>query len=452
MVWRKTGTSLLSVVMLSVCGAAQTGKSAMRGGGAPPPKTAAAGETAAPARLDALRAEGFEALYNLDYERARAKFKEVARLFPDHPAGPQFLAAALWLKTLNESRRLQASLYNTEGFYAKAKEQTDPKVVAEFRELAAQAKSLAQARLKRDPKDTEALYYYGATEGLKAAFAGAVERSFYSAWRDGQEAAERHRELLKLDPDFHDAEITVGMYDYIAATLPLPFRIGGSLIGVRGSKKRGLQTLERVAREGRWAQDDAKVLLIALYKREGRFGEALAFARELSAKYQRNYLFKLETADALVSLAAAGRASDPEAAGKSEREAFTIFDALLQQKPAKGEPARPLDLIYFSYGQALAVAGQHERAAKEYLTGAAVPGAERGLSTMSRLRAAQSLDQAGRREEALARYKEVLALPNVYDSHEEAERGLKEAFRPRERGAEDSGGRAGQKMAAGSEE
>jgi tetratricopeptide (TPR) repeat protein len=418
------------------------------GGGAQPPKT---GEAANPARLDALRAEGFEALYNLDYERARAKFKEVARLFPDHPAGPQFLAATVWLKTLNESRRLQASLYNTEGFYAKAKEQTDPKVLAEFRELTAQAKTLAQARLKRDPKDAEALYYYGVTEGLKAAFAGAVERSFYSAWRDGQEAAERHRELLKLDPDFHDAEITVGMYDYIAATLPLPFRIGGSLIGVRGSRKRGLQTLERVAREGRWAQDDAKVLLIALYKREGRFGEALAFARELSAKYQRNYLFKLETADALVSLAAAGRATDPEAAAKSEREAFAIFDALLQQKSSKTDPARPLDLIYFSYGQALAVAGQHERAAKEYLTGAAVPGAERGLATMSRLRAAQSLDQAGRREEALARYREVLALPNVYDSHEEAERGLKEAFKPRAGGAEDSGGKAEAKAVAGSE-
>ncbi|HEX7177951.1 MAG TPA: hypothetical protein VF240_22010 [Pyrinomonadaceae bacterium] len=452
MMWRRLGPVLLSAVFLSVCAAAQTGRSAMKGSGASqPPKPAAAGEAADSTRLDALRAEGFEALYNLDYERARTKFKEVARLFPDHPAGPQFLAATVWLKTLNESRRLQASLYNTEGFYAKAKEEADPKVLAEFRELTAQAKTLAQARLKRDPKDAEALYFYGATEGLKAAFAAAVERSFYSAWRDGQEAADRHRELLKLDPNYHDAGITVGMYDYIAATLPLPFRIGGSLVGLRGSKKRGLQTLERVAREGRWAQDDAKVLLIALYKREGRFGEALTFARELSAKYQRNYIFKMETADALVSLAAAARASDPAAAGKSETEALAIFEALLQQKPSKGEPARPLDLIHFSYGQALAVAGQHERAAKEYLLGAAAPGAERGLATMSRLRAAQSLDQAGRREEAQAQYREVLTRPNVYDSHEEAQRGLKEPFKPRAGGAEDSGGRAGQKTAAGSE-
>jgi tetratricopeptide (TPR) repeat protein len=422
-------SGVLAVLLLSFAATtawAQGAKASLKGAADRP----AAAATADTARFDALRAEGFEALYNLDYERARRTFREMARLFPDHPAGPHFLATTVWLRTLNESRRLQASLYNTEGFYAKAKEETDPKVVAEFRELTTQAKSLADARRKRDPKSVETLYYLGVIEGLKAAFAGAVERSFYSAWRDGQEAADRHRDVLKLDPTFHDAEITLGMYDYVASTLPLPFRVGGAMLGVRGSKKRGLATLERVAREGRWAQDDAKVLLIALYKRERRFAEALTFARELAAKYQRNYLFKLEVADALVSLAAAERAAKPDEAEKLEREAFATFDALLQQKPAKGEPARPLDLIHFSYGQGLAVAGQHERAAKEYLSGAAVPGAEAGLATMSRLRAAQSLDLAGRREEAVKQYQEVLARPNIYDSHEQAQRGVREPFRP----------------------
>lgn len=431
------GLILLSVVTSTVPARAQGSRASLKGAEAKAEKPAAD-----QARFDALRAEGFEALYGLDYERARRTFKELARLFPDHPAGPHFLATTVWLKTLNESRRLQASLYNTEGFYAKAKDATDPKVVAEFRELERQAKALATARRARDPKDVEAIYYLGVIEGVKAAFAGAVERSFFSAWRDGEEAAKRHREVIKADPNFRDAEITLGMYDYVAATLPLPFRIGSSLIGKGGSKKRGLATLERVAREGRWARDDARVLLIALYKREGRFAEALAFAREMAEKYPRNYLFKLEVADALVSLAAAERAAKPDEAARLEREAFTTFDALIQQKPAKGEPARPLDLIHFSYGQALAVAAQHERAAREYIAGAGVPGAEAGLSTMSRLRAAQSLDLAGKRDEALAQYKEVLARPNVYDSHEEARRGLREPFKPQQRSADESSEKA----------
>ena len=426
---RVLGGLFLTAVMFSVSALAQASRPSVKGAETQPAKTGALTE-ADQARFDLLRTEGYEALYNLDYERARRTFKELQRLFPNHPAGPHFLATTVWLRTLNESRRLQASLYNTEAFYAKAKERTDAKVVAEFRELSRQAKALAEARRKVNPNDTETLYYLGVIEGVKAAFAGAVERSFYSAWRDGEEAAKRHREVLKRDPNYRDAEITVGMYDYVAATLPLPFKIGGAFIGVRGSKKRGLATLERVTREGKWARDDAKVLLMALYKREKRFGDALVLARDLSEKYPRNYIFKLEVADALVGQASLERASKPDEASKLEREAFAIFDALLQQKPAKGEPARPVDLIRFSYGQALALAGQHERAAKEYLAGASVPGAEAGLATMSRLRAAQSLDVAGKRAEALTQYKEVLARPNVYDSHEEAKRGLKEPFKP----------------------
>jgi hypothetical protein len=301
---------------------------------AQPAKPAPAeGTAAAPAfdrkKFDEMRAAGFASLYNLDYEGARRTFREMTRAFPDHPAGQQFLAAALWLKTLNESRRLQASLYNDEGFYKEKDDKADPKAVAEFRELTGRAKALSEARLKRDPKDVEALYYLGAVEGLKAAFAGAVERSFMSALRSGRESVDRHRDVVKLDPTFHDAKVTIGMYDYVVGTLPLPVKIGATFIGVRGSKKRGLATLEQVAREGAWARDDARSMLIALLKRERRFRDAHRYAAELAEKYPRNYIFKMEAADALVSQAALDRATDPAAAKKSEEEAFAIFGSLL---------------------------------------------------------------------------------------------------------------------------
>jgi hypothetical protein len=383
------------------------------------------------ARFDRARTEGFEALYNLDYEAARARFKELARLYPDHPAGPQFLAASLWLETLNASRRLQSGLYNNESFYAKTEDKVDPKIVAQFKEWTRTAKTLAEARLKKNPQDTEALYFLGATQGLKAAFAGAVERSFVSALRSGSDAVDKHRETIKIDPNYHDAELTIGMQDYIVGGLALPYKILAGMTGTRGSKKRGLATLERVMREGQWARDDARVMLIPLYKREKRYADAAALARELAAKYPKNYLFKLEYADALVSQAATERATSggAQAATNTEREAFAIFDSLLRDKATRDAAARQLDLIHFQYGEALFVAGQTERAAKEFLAAAAVPNAEANFATLARLRAAQSLDLAGRREAALAEYKLVLARPNVYDSLEEARRGIREPYR-----------------------
>jgi hypothetical protein len=391
-------------------------------------------------RFEALRAEGFEALYNLDYERARGRFKEIARLYPDHPAGPQFIAASLWLKTLNESRRLQASLYNTEGFYKEKDDKADPKLVAEFRELTRQAKTLCEARLKRDPKDVEALYYLGAVEGLKAAFGAMVERSFMSSLRNGSDAVDHHRAVVKLDPNYHDARITIGTYEYVTGTLPLPIKLMAAIGGIRGSRKKGLASLEQAAREGRWARDDAKTVLIALYKREKRYMDAYAMANDLALKYPRNYLLKMEAADALVSHAAEARATNPEAAKKSEQEAFAIFESLVRGD-AKGAPRPPLDLVHYSYGEALFVAGEAERAAKEFLSSAAAPNAEASMVTRAKLRAAQALDVAGKRDEALAQYKAVLARPNVYDSHEDAKRGLKEPYKtPRGVAADASAG------------
>jgi hypothetical protein len=388
----------------------------------------AATKPAAPfdqARFDKLRTEGFEALYSLDYETAQARFKEMSRDFPDHPAGWQFQAAALWLKTLNQSRRLQSNLYNDDQFYEGEEDKVDPRVVAEFKELTRSAKLLAEARLRKDRRDVEALYYLGATQGLKAAFAGAVERRFLGALQDGKDAVDLHNQTIKLDPNFHDARLSIGMYDYIVGGLPAPVRLMVNVFGRGGSKKRGLATLEQVAREGRWAQDDARVMLIPLYKRERRFEDAARAARELAAKYPRNHLFKLEAADALVSRAAELRETDPASARKIETEAFAVFESLLKDR---GAPSRQHDQIHFQYADALFVAGQTEPAAKEFLAAATVPQADAALATLARLRAAQSFDLAGKRADALAQYKAVLARPDVYKSHDAARRGLKEPF------------------------
>ena len=377
------------------------------------------------AKFDRLRTEGFAALYSLDYDTAQSRFREMSRDFPDHPAGWQFQAAALWLKTLSQSRRLQSNLYNDDQFYEGEEDKVDPRVVAEFKELTRSAKLLAEARLKKDKRDVEALYYLGATQGLKAAFAGAVERRFIGALQDGKDAVDLHNHTVKLDPTFHDARLSIGMYDYIVGGLPAPVRLMVNIFGRGGSKKRGLETLEQVAREGRWAQDDARVMLIPLYKREGRFDDAARVARELAVKYPRNHLFKLEAADALVSQAAALRKTDAAAAQKIETEAFAVFESLLKDR---GAASRQHDQIHFQYADALFVAGQTEPAAKEFLAAASVPNADAALSTLARLRAAQSYDLAGKRADALAQYKAVLARPDVYKSHEAARRGLKEPF------------------------
>ena len=221
------------------------------------------------ARFEELRRSGLDALYNIDYDKAQRDFKEIVQLYPNHPGGYQLLAARVWIKTLYESRRLQVSLYSSESFYTNGDDKVDPKIVTEFRNLTREAKRLAEAKLKQEPKNIEALDFLANTEGLKASFEEAVERRHFAALRDGNDAVDHHREVLKLDPKYIDAQITIGLYEYVVGSLPLPVKILAGATGFRGSKKRGLAMLEQVAREGRWSQDDAKtVLSAALHARE----------------------------------------------------------------------------------------------------------------------------------------------------------------------------------------
>src|SRR5205085_1642627 len=188
--------------------------------------------------------------------------------------------------------------------------------------------------------------------------------------------------------------------------------------------RRGCATLERVAKEGRWVDGEAKTLLIVLYTREKRFAEAATFARELAAKYPRNYLYRLEAADALVSQAAQERANHATVITATENEAFATFESLLKDKSVRDTAAREFDLIHFKYGEALMTAGQYERAAKEFLASAETQGAQQGLATMAHLYAARALDLAGKRNDALNQYRAVLARPDGYDAHDQWQLGL----------------------------
>jgi hypothetical protein len=338
------------------------------------------------------------------------------KLAPDHPAGPQCMAASLWVQQLNESWELKATLYSSKA-YAQENKVQDPKRKQEFRDWIRTARQLSEARLKLDPHDDEAVYFLGAAEGLEAAFSAAVERKFMASLRSGSDAVEHHREVLKRNPHLRDAELTIGLYNYILGSLPLPLKLVVGSFGVRGSKKRGLQTLETVAREGHWARDVALVLLVDLYKREKRWRDAIDASRSLSNRYRHNYLFKLQLADAL-----AQSSEDKQNAA----EITEIFDGLIAYKSV--DPAA-IGLIHFRYAETLLLQRDFEKAVSHFRWVANYKPSQTELRSMSRLRVAQCLDLLGKRSEAVVAYRTLLDNHDGQQFEDEARRGMREPFR-----------------------
>jgi tetratricopeptide (TPR) repeat protein len=380
----------------------------------------AAPSAALPPEVMDLRREGHEALYNLDSATATAKFEEIRRRVPHHPAGDLYLATVLWLGHLNKTRRLQTGLYNSgSNFYEgadKAKEGTEGDVVdanidRAFRERMAQSKTKALALVARNKNDADALYFLGAYYGVMAGYEASVARKFFSAMRNGSRCVDAHEKVLKLKPDYYDAYLSIGVYDYIAGSLSFGYKVMATMVGVRGNKKRGISRLQTIIEKNAMTADDARVLLATIFQNEKRHDDALTLLEQLSSKYPRSYLLKLERASTLMTL------NRPD-------EAYAIFESLLKDPVA----ASALDLIHYQYAESLARNNEHKRAAAEFTAVCQIAGGDANLATVSRLRAAQMYDLAGERQEALAQYKAVLARPNVYDTRQQAERGLSKPF------------------------
>ncbi|MGH9833984.1 MAG: tetratricopeptide repeat protein [Blastocatellia bacterium] len=390
---------------------------------------AAASSAALPSEVIELRREGNEALYNMDYATARAKFEEIKKRAPHHPAGDLYVATVVWLEHLNKSRRLQTSLYQNESsFYAgadKAKEDNEGDVVDQpvdraFRDRMAQAKTKALALVARSKNDADAQYFLGAFYGVMAGYEASTARKFFAAMRNGSRSVDAHEKVLKLKPDYYDAYLSVGMYDYIVGTLPFGYKAIAAIAGIRGNKQRGITRLQTIVEKETATADDARVMLLAIYQNEKRYEDALAILKQLSDKYPRSYLIKLEKAYTLVSLKRAG-------------DAYAAFEELLKDSAA----APAADLVHYQYAEALSANKEHKRAAEHFLEVPKSKGADANLATLALLRAAQVYDLAGQRNDAVAQYKAVLARPNVYDTREQAEKGLKQPFKEKERGNSD---------------
>lgn len=363
------------------------------------------------AEFQKYRSDGFDALYNLEYAAAGARFDEMRTALPLHPAGHLYKATAVWVDILNARRRLQTGIYRGSSFYAETEEKVDPRIDAEFRQLIKTAISLAEAARARNGNDIEALYYLGAAHGLLASYETTVARSFISALRNGSKAVSLHRKVIEIDPSFIDANLAIGTYEYIVGSLPFFVKVLAAIGGFRGSREKGIELLKLVAERGKYSNDDARVVLVTFLSREGRFGEALPIFETLASHYPRNYLLSMERAAALSQV---GRSA----------ESHAIFEKMLAD-PAM---AKASDMIHFQYAETLMTGGRREEALRYFQAVTHIGGASADLVSLSHLRSGQLLDLIGRRSQALTQYNSVLARENVFDTHERARKYTKRAY------------------------
>ncbi len=197
---------------------------------------------------DALNAPAFEHFYNLEYDPAVQDFEQVLRRHPSDPFAVNHLISGLLIRELYRMGALNTGEYADDSFIGQAHRPADPKVNAEIQQLVQRAENLEEDRLKANDKDADALYARGVTRASFALYTALVERAWFSALRNAVGARRDHEKVLELDPKYVDAKLVVGTHNYVMGSLPWAVKAAVSLVGLSGTKEKGLQYLDEVAK------------------------------------------------------------------------------------------------------------------------------------------------------------------------------------------------------------
>jgi tetratricopeptide (TPR) repeat protein len=403
----RCGPAALAILcVLSANSVAQTTSSAP---GDPPPVLISS-------ERDPLAAAAFDHFYNMDYDRAIQEFERLLDRHPNDPAAVNHLLSTVLLRELYRMGAMNSGEYTNDSFIGQAHRPADPKVKDRVKQLVARAEGLEEQELEDNPNNVDALYARGVTRAQFSLYTALVERAWFSALRNAVGARRDHERVLQLNPNYVDAKLVVGTHYYVVGSLTWSAKVAVAMIGLSGTKEKGLEYLRQVADSNGENSVDAKVVLSLFLRREHRYEEARVLMHGLAERYPRNYLFPVEEANLL---RASGQFS--EAAAQYRK---------VWQNGREGKYDRlHYEIAAWGWGELLRNEKDYAGAAAAYeLVGEA---AESDPETLQKanLAAGEMYDLMQKRDLAMKKYQIVLAENASSPPAEQARKLIKQAYR-----------------------
>jgi hypothetical protein len=236
---------------------------------------------------------GFQSMYNLEFEQAHQDFSTWERLHPEDPLGPVSQAAGYLFGEFARLGILESQLFTSDkNFEARSKLAPDPKVRDEFNGAVAKGDQLADAALKQNPEDSNALFAKILALGLRSDYVAMIDKQDFAALRYMKQGRILAQQLLKQKPDEYDALLAVGVENYLTGIKPAPVRWMLSLGGIDPDKQQGIRELQETAAHGNLLKPFAKLLLAVAALRDKNNTQGCDLLRELATAYPRNALYR----------------------------------------------------------------------------------------------------------------------------------------------------------------
>ena len=347
-----------------------------------------------PLNFDPVVRDGYEHFYILDYEGALSRFESVLKAHPQDPMAYGYVQMATVFRELYHQDLLDTTYYAHDSFLTSKRNVPVPAATRQRIEyLTDTGIKLCDARIKADPDDKNAYFARGYLRGIHAAYITLVDHSFVAAARQGYASRGDSEQVLKIDPEFVDAKMAIGIQQFAVASLPRWVRMIVGIVGVGGNKEKGLTMLRESAAHGVVTAVESRTVLSLFLRHDARYHEALAVQHGLAEQYPHNYLFRLEEAN-LTKDVGNGPA------------AIALYKEVLADAAKPGYFVDPrLQMAWF--GLADTQRGQYDiaDAAENYVKAADQPKCSDWLRKRAQLNAGEMFDLLHEREKAVNLYK-----------------------------------------------
>ena len=342
--------------------------------------------------------EAFHYFYNLDFPEAVGRFE---RIHAEHPGDPQattYLLEAELFQELYRQDLLDTTFYANDGFLTgRHATSEDPQARNRILGLADEAVREADYRISKNPNDLDALFARGWARSLKCTYLAMVQRDFSGGFRLANKARDDAERVLQLDPNYVDAKLVTGIYQYVVGALPWPFKFLIGFAGITGSKSTGLAMLKDAGERGVITSMEARTALALFLRRESKYQEAIKVVESLETQYPHDFLFRLEEANL-------------------RRDAGEGMVAVEAYHRLLADAARPdyfpsvqLELAWFGFGDALRGQRHFEEAAQAFEKAASAHDVGPELKIRTLLAAGECHDILGERQKAIADYQAAIS-------------------------------------------
>jgi tetratricopeptide (TPR) repeat protein len=358
-----------------------------------------------------------QAFYNLDFDAALKIDEQIAQQHPTDPMASNYVLTTIVFRELYHQDLLDTTYYAHNSFLATKRDvDVAPATRSRIDSLTSNAIRLCDAELKANPNDANAYFARGYAKGMHAAFITLADHSFAAAARQGYSARNDSESTLRIDPQYADAQMAIGLQQFAVASLPRWVRLIVGIMGVGGNKEQGLARLHNAIDHGVVTPVESRTALSLFLRHDGRYPEALAVQRALADQYPHDYLYRLEVANLLKD---EGQGLDAIAAYKQ-----VIADA---QKPGYfTDPS--LQLAWFGLADTQRGYNQIQAAASGYTQAAAQPNSSDWLRKRAELAAGQMNDLLHDRPQAIHMYQLTLASGGDQTQADKAHEYLKTPF------------------------